>query len=592
MTEQVSDLSARMRASLAISEPDLDTGIGSPVRKIIDAVAEVGAELSVESYLMSYAYDIDAKAGADLDSFVGLFGLSRIQARRASGTLTFQRQTAAISDILVLPGTQVATPGFPNIVAQTVVPAVLNAGTNSLDIPAQTILAGQAANVSANALTIPVNVVGGIESVTNVTSFTGGSNAESDELLRIRFKRTVFRSLAGTEDQFLATALNHPDVTRANVVGSSKVHREQIAIASGTGTSSITDAAYIYADAVFFGPSIDGGDIFKEAVHYSFATSNPPVVTVLSSGVVPDGVYELEFRYASVASRNDPANGVSNRIDVWVAGSDVKSATETVVWNNALVFNNTGGSPYKRTNYQRLDGTNPVNGNIFMPLTFGPITSIPTSIVWSGQTYTIADGDYWLVHDTTVNGLSGKSLFGIEWKAAANGQAQSLPSNGSTHSLNYSYNDVPTAVEIALRQWRLVTTDVRVHQAKLVRLNLHLAIIYSPGVSPSSVQTEVTSAVSTFINSVDFGQVVQVSDLLRVVSSVNGVDAVRFLTTTDDATHYAIQSMASDGTTIIQTYDNNGTPKRAIDVLIGDDDVPILNSIVFVQKAQNNFGAV
>ena len=84
---------------------------------------------------------------------------------------------------------------------------------------------------------------------------------------------------------------------------------------------------------------------------------------------------------------------------------------------------------------------------------------------------------------------------------------------------------------------------------------------------------------------------VQVSDLLDVVHDVSGVDAVRFLTDDDDGTDYAIRRVTVDGAAIT-TYDNGGTPARAIDVLLKDDEYPVFNDITIVPKAQNSFGTV
>ena len=79
------DVAAQMVAALALSEPELDTSIGTPVRKILDAVAEAVAEAYVDQHLVNYAFDIDSKQGADLDDFVLLFGFTRVPAQRASG---------------------------------------------------------------------------------------------------------------------------------------------------------------------------------------------------------------------------------------------------------------------------------------------------------------------------------------------------------------------------------------------------------------------------------------------------------------------------------------------------------------------------
>src|SRR4051794_5411380 len=89
------DIVAQMRAALSVSEPDLDTTIGSTTRKILDAVAEVVAESLIDKLLLDYQYDIDAKSGQDLDDFVALFGFNRLPAKRATGTVIFSRREVA-----------------------------------------------------------------------------------------------------------------------------------------------------------------------------------------------------------------------------------------------------------------------------------------------------------------------------------------------------------------------------------------------------------------------------------------------------------------------------------------------------------------
>ena len=54
-----------MLASLQASDRSIDVGIGSLARKIYDPVAEAIAERDIDSYLHQYAYDLDAKSGAD-----------------------------------------------------------------------------------------------------------------------------------------------------------------------------------------------------------------------------------------------------------------------------------------------------------------------------------------------------------------------------------------------------------------------------------------------------------------------------------------------------------------------------------------------
>lgn len=591
MAENVADISTRIRSALLVSDPNLDTSVGTPVRKIVDAVAESISEVGVEQYLLNYQYDIDSKTGTDLDNFVSVFGFQRYAAKRASGVITFTRSGTATTDIFIPSGTQIATSTTPIVIAQTLVPASLPLVQTDIDIPCQTIIQGALANVPAFAFSIQATPINGIAAVVNGLAFTGGADSETDDALKLRFKRTVFRSIAGTEDMFLAVALEDVDVSRANIVGASKTYREQIALTGSpaSGVSSATDVKKAYPDSSFFGTDIDGNALFTRDVDYDFDdTAVPPEVTAINTGLIPAGIYDLQYDYVSAASRNDVDGGVTNKIDVWLDGTRAVDVTENVVFDSGLTFD---GSPYDATQFEHSDGTIATADNIFMPLSFGPIVTFPAHLTIGLETYD--EGvDYFVVHQKSPFGYAPKSLFGIEWLSVTNGQSQALPADATQVLLEYTYNDVPTACEVAIRQWRLVTTDVWAHQAKLIRLNLNIAVIYTNNAGISAAQDEVEANLATFIQSVGFDQALQVSDLIRVIGNTVGIDAVRFLTHADDATHYAIQHVADDGTTVLHTYDNGGSPARAIDIVFGDDEVPVFNAVRFVRKAQNSFGAL
>lgn len=585
------DVVAQMRQALQLSEPDLDTTIGSTTRKILDAVGEVVAESSVDAFLLAYQYDIDSRSGQDLDDFVALFGFTRFPAKRATGTIIFSRHDPATDNILIPAGTQVGTEGVPAVIASTIVSGVIPIGDNSIEVPVQAVVGGTQGNVVANSLRHPVSPAEGVTDRTNPQALSGGTDQESDDDLRLRFKRTVFRNLAGTEQMFLGVALDDPSVTHANVLGASKRFREQIEIVGGTATSSIQDAAYVYAGSSVFGVDIDGGDIAVPDVQYTFADALPPTITVVDSVSLPDGVYDLEFEYVSTASRNDPAHGITNRIDIWLDGDRETEASTVVMFRTSKVFNTSAGDPLNRLNFQRRDYSNPVAGNYFVQFPFGPVTdpSLNDKVTIAGIDY-IEGTDYFLVNDITKEGGTYRAMSGIEFKSVANGLTKPAIANGAIIAVDYTFNAVPRDVGAAIDAWKLVTTDVKVHQAKQVLLNLYLAVILEPGFTSTAVLNDLRDALSKYVAGVGFNGVVQVSDLLEVAHMVQGVDAVRFLTSADDATHYAIQQVNPLGSTV-HIWATTDPVRRALDVLTGDDELPVLNDVEITVKAQNTFGS-
>lgn len=587
MAVEPSDVVAQMRSALALSEPDLDTTVGTTTRKILDTVGEVVGEAYADGYLLQYAYDIDSKSGSDLDDFVLLFGFTRLPAKRATGSITFERSSGAESETLIPLGTQVATDDATPVIVQTLVPALMMRSDLSVTVPAQAVDGGSRGNIGANTISRAITPVTGVGTFTNSVAFTGGTEAESDEQLRNRFKRTVFRSMAGTEQMFIGTALEDEAVSLVNVLGASKRHREQIEVVGGTATSTLPTPRYVYPGSAVFGSNIDSGEIAIPDVNFSFDPTTR-VVTILGSSL-PDGIYELEYEYVPDSSRNNPPAGITNRVDVYVNGERPVEAVETAVFRTGRTFNTTSGDPLNRANFLRPSGVQPTAGNYLIDLAFGPVmdSSVDNTLTINGVTYT--EGvHYFTVNDSTREGGTSKSLSGLEFVSAANGNPLAIPANNTIFTANYVYNDVPGSVEEAVRAWRLITTDVRVHAAKKVRLKMNMVLILDPGVTLSSIKSSIDTAISDYLNTVGFAGVVQVSDLLEATTSVSGVDAARFATSTDNPTNYAIQRVSDTGS-VLETYATSG---RARDIILTDDSVPVFDSLVVTVRAQNSFGIV
>lgn len=601
----VADRASQMIASLAVSEPELDTSVGSPTRKIIDAVAEVVGSAEVSEHLLNYAFDIDSKSGDDLDDFVLMFGFTRFAAKRATGLITFSRPSPALQDYPIPQGTQVTTATSPTITFATVAPATLVKGNTSVEVPIIAILGGEASNLPAGLLTrLVVSVEGVNPTTTNLSPTSGGTNNETDADLITRFKRTVFRSMAGTADMFMGVALedttpDNPDdetATQAIVLGSSRRWREQVQIQSdGTATSTIpaSNVRYVFAGTQFFGADLDGGAILTPGVHYTFDTTvTPPRVVAVGSALTVGGIYDLDFEYSPMASRNDPENGVTNRVDIWANGVRAVTATETVYFRNASVFNGTPGTAMYNGNFVRQDTNNvhPGATAFFLPLAYGPIIDFPDTLPGPSASTLVKGTDYWVVHDDTAFGYGPTSLFGLEFRSTL-----VIPEDfgfALSGGNAYTYNALPRDVEARARRWSLVTTDVRAHAAKRVYLRLNFAIMFTPGFDRTAVTDALGRAMAVYLDAQEFGTVVQVSDLIQAAHAVQGVDNIRFLNSSEptNTDQYAIERTSSTGTRL--AYVTAGSsPARATDLVLADNEVPVLHSVNVVVKAQNSFGS-
>lgn len=584
MSSDAASFAARMVDHLMVTDPELDTSVGTEPRKIIDMLAEQLAEISMDKDMLSYRFDIDSKVGADLDEFAGMFGFTRFAARRAQGVVTLYRPSAAPQAIFIPAGTQVSTASVENPqVFATVGPAWMARGTSNVEIPVRAVIGGSAGNLPANSLTILVNGVEDLSnSCINYAATTGGADEETDEALIARFKRTVFRSLAGTEDMYLGVALENDPVavssgtapTQAAVVGVASKWREQVQIESdGTGSATIPadNVKYVFEDSFVLGTDIESGQIFSQGVHYTVDTSSMPP-TIQSISLEPGEIYDLEFEYTSSASRNDPGAGISNRIDVWVNGENLVEAGETFTFNPSRTFSSDSDADLYNGKFVRLNtpGQSPAAGNPFTQLSYGPIHSFPDLLTIAGTEFRERE-DYFIVHDDSAFGYGPTSRHGIEWVGTP-------PMQDAQVGVTYYYNHIPSAVEARIRRWRLVGTDARAHAGKAARLLPHFAIMYDRGSSLSRVNTAIFQALSRFMNSRGFGAQIQISDMLHVVSGVTGVDNVRLARSTDDPAQYGIEEVTATGIRI-RTW--------TTDVLLRDDQMPVLHDVRLLPRAQN-----
>lgn len=221
-----------MVAQLRLIDPSISAEIGTPERKIIDVVAQALTDSQVDLAALQGALDIDSKFSSNLDRFVALFGFGRQSALFASGFVTFGRLLPSTDDIPIPVGSRVmAVSGGRTVIFSTTYATTLQAGDVEIIAPIRAIQAGVDGNVATGAIaTIVGEPIYGITTVTNTQPTSGGKDSESDNQLKVRFKNTIFRNLAGTEDQYLALAVATPFSTKANVVGPISRYQEYIQV--------------------------------------------------------------------------------------------------------------------------------------------------------------------------------------------------------------------------------------------------------------------------------------------------------------------------------------------------------------------------
>ncbi len=599
------DIATRIVNALYVSDPELDTSIGTPLRKVIDAFSEQMSQATVDSYLTDYTYDVDSRSGGDLDDFCANFGIARLIGARSSGSLTFSRTPAmaAAYTVTIPAGTQAVTTSIPELYFQTTVAATMDIGQTSVDVPTQALVVGPESNILAGTPLQLLTTMVGLSTVSNPAAFVGGTRDESDEQLRSRFKSSVFRNLAGTDSMYRGIALqtladaNNGSfgVAQVNVLGSASHNVEQIQINSNLASSSLTTASAFFSGSVVISDST--GKVYANRTQYTATINNsvtPATLNITSQGAsagMPDGIYTLEYDYLPFASRNDPFNTrwgqgiINNRIDVIVNGQIAGTSTQKAYYVPSVKFTSTGSLAASK--FVSPSGAVPAVNDVFIPLGFGPILGI-TSLSNTGTSSTPVKGTHYdIVHQDDAFGYSPASVFGLWWRTTTNAAAYNPAGNPQAMDVSYTYNTVPTIVQNNIANWRLLGTDVQVHAGRPKYLTFNFAIVYDRTVTPSSVNASVTSALDAYLKRLGFNAAVQVSDIVQVVHNVVGVDNVRFLTSTDNPTNYGIQLVQASGTPITPNpYNVSG---RAVDAYFDERSYPLLQTVNFTVKARNTF---
>lgn len=175
----------------------LELDVGSPGRAMLEGVAGVGLWFQFVTLQILSRTRLSTSIGADADSFVEDFGLTREPGTAATGVVRFTSFTPDNQSATIAVGTPVKTAS--NIIYDVVEDStnsawsaaanayVRPAGTASITVPVQCEATGTVGNVAAGAICLLGSAISGIDTVTNDAALTNGSDGETDAALRVRF---------------------------------------------------------------------------------------------------------------------------------------------------------------------------------------------------------------------------------------------------------------------------------------------------------------------------------------------------------------------------------------------------------------------
>jgi uncharacterized phage protein gp47/JayE len=201
-----------------------NTNPGSALGAIANANALLALNIQGELVYVSGISRLATSNGADVDSFVNPFGVTRIAASPSSGTVTMSTASPVSTQVIIPIGTQVATStgliftliadptnstGYYNA---TLLAYVIAAGTTTANVLVQCTVAGSIGNVQAGTITQPYGTsatspLAGISTISNGSAFTNGQDQETDAALRTRFALLLSTGSGGTVNALAAALL-------------------------------------------------------------------------------------------------------------------------------------------------------------------------------------------------------------------------------------------------------------------------------------------------------------------------------------------------------------------------------------------------
>lgn len=534
-------ISQKMLATLANTIPTLSCEIGTPERKIVDAVAEAISEAYVDQYLVGSLLDIDTKSGLELEQFVGIFGFGRLQGNPATGVVRVTVTAPSTMDFTFQLGVQFyTTPGLAGqsttLYYSSTQAVVMSAGSTSCDVPVQCTTVGSNGNVPPDSITYVGDVIGG-SVVTNLSAMTGGVDIETDAELRQRFKDTLLRNVAGTADFYESICQQNNNISRVVVFGPLSLYQTQIAVPDTELVLAVTqDVKYAWPqmETVFSDLGQEDETFYSPVDDYAFVGGSSPTFSRVSTGAMTVGdIVDLEFQYTTRSSRNDPVNGVTNKVDIFVDGVNPYAITEQTVVS-ADTLSSLSTSPLYTGNFVRVGSPGaPTAGNRFMRLGSTPIVSFPSTLTIGGVVY--AQGThYFLLQDTTLMQGSQLELSGIEWTTAG-------PATSSELTLNYIYNQIPELLNALISSAKQISTDVMVHQGIFTYIQPCLSVEYDRTYSVSVVNASIINRLQQYFTQMPFGVPIKLSNITMYVQQTLGVVDVKVTTSDDDSTNYGIQ---------------------------------------------------
>lgn len=520
-----------MIAFLQGSRPDIATQTGSVVNDVV--ISTVANQLSPESgvgtgvypsilytqELQAFVDNASVLTSSDLDQIGNNYGMTRLPGTQATGTITFRiRNYTTSSSIVTVPsGTVVstlATSQSPAIAFATtagvtftpsLAPSYFNPVTGfyeqSTTIICQTI--GAIGNVGAQTITSLVSSVSGIDTVTNNTAATGGTDIESNSAFAARIQIKLEGNNVGTPDGIISLVNTNPSVQQSIVVGPNdpEMQRDQ------------------------FGGSVD---VYIKGQILTTVSDIPLYSTT--------GTQQFVLLHQPALSVGSVTGIVSAVPYTFVAGTDYKFVENP----NSLFGGSTLSASYVDFNI-----------STFFTITFvSDLTHLivnSSSGMQSGDTIhqgafsttitTVTDSTHIIVGSTAGFGTGSATFTGFK------------PDNNTVVTITYTYDSLIETLQALFEDNsnHIAASDILVREAIEAFINVTASIVVLPGYISGTVVANVQTNLTVYLNGLGLGAVIDLSDLVVVIEATPGVDSVNLTTLTMQSIENAVTTTVPPG---------------------------------------------
>lgn len=340
----------------------VDLTVGSILRAAVEANAAMVLWLQGLILQLLAITRAATSSGADLDSWVGDFGVTRLAAVAASGQVTFARFTSTSQTVVTIGSTVETADGTQQfaVTLDTTNTAyrsslngyVLAIGVSSINVPVVAVVASSGGNVSAGQINTITQALPGVDTVTNAAAFTNGVDAESDGALRLRFIAFIASLSKATKNAIayaitsLQQGVSYSLIENQDYNGATHYGYFYVVIDDGTGypTSTFISTVSNAIDAVrpfcssfgVFAPVVETANVSLQittATGYNHSTLVALVSAALQSYIntLTLGQSLTYSRLAQVAY--DASPGVTNVTNVTLNGgtADLAATPQQVI---------------------------------------------------------------------------------------------------------------------------------------------------------------------------------------------------------------------------------------------------------------------